>query len=347
MSQAAVKRPHPRAIHFFSSLLLSAAEGEKAVLFWEKVKAADKIVITSHISPDGDAIGSLLGMYHTLRALGKSPTMVSHDPVPAYFAFLPGSDLVISPDDYQGDPELIVIVDCSHPSRVGPRSMKIVERAESIAVIDHHEDSDSVAGIHIVDTRASAAGEIIFRLIKHGGQVVTAETALCLYVAILTDTGSFRHGNTSSVAFSIASELMQTGAIDMHSIGVNIFARDTIPRLHLRGMVFDRTEIRDGIIYSFITPEMIEESGATVNEAEGCIDDLSLCRDAEIAIIFWEEPSCIRVQLRSIRERDVLDIGRAIGGGGHKRAAGGRMPGISVEEAMERVFAAATGSIPA
>lgn len=336
-----MKRSHPRAIHFFSSILLSVSEGEKAARLWKDIDRASRIVLTSHITPDGDAIGSLLGMYHTLRSIGKESIMICQDPAPDHLLFLPGADQIRSPKEITLNPDLVIVLDCSHPSRIG-ESMEVVKNAQNIAVIDHHADSQSMTGVHIVDERASSTGEILFRLIKHAGFTITREASLALYVAILTDTGSFRYGNTSSVSFNIASELMQTGAIDVHTIGTHIFARDTVSRLRLRGMVSERAELRDGIIFSCLDSRMIESAGSNASEAEGLIDDLSLCRDAEIAVIFWECPDdVVRVQLRSIRDKSVLGIAAAIGGGGHKRAAGGRMKGVAVDEVMRRVFEAA------
>ncbi|MEK8024012.1 MAG: DHH family phosphoesterase [Candidatus Hydrogenedentota bacterium] len=342
-----VIRAHPRAIHFFSSIMLSSSEAEVARRFWDRVDSTERIVIMSHISPDGDAIGSMLGLYHALVSIGKSPHIVCHDPAPAHFAFLSGSDLIISTRQYLKDheaPDLAIVLDCSHPARLGS-SMEIVEAAEHVAIVDHHADRAFLEGIQLIDERSSSTGELLFRLLKHGNITITSEAALALYVAIVTDTGSFRYGNTSSVSFNVVAELMQAGTIDVQSVGYSLFARDTLNRMKLRGMVLAHARIDHEIIHSMITQEMIRASECAEPEAEGIIDDLALCGNAEIAAIFWElADGSTRVQLRSIRAGHVLGIARAIGGGGHHRAAGGRMPGVAVDEARRRVFAAAGAS---
>lgn len=316
--------------------------------FWEKVRASRRIVLASHLNPDGDAVGSLLGLYHTLLAMDKEPVMICHDPAPDHLAFLPGADLIRAASE-TGDEcrgmDLAIILDCSHPSRLGD-VLECVRGARQMIVVDHHGDAQTLPALHIVDVYASSAGELVYRLIRDAGQQISPAAALCLYVAILTDTGSFRYGNTSAAAFAIASELLQSGSIDVHSIGIHIFARDTVARLKLRGMVFDRVHLEDGIIHSLITPDMLEESGCTAMEAEGLIDDLALCRDAEIAVMFWRLPDgVVRIQLRSIRDASVLPVARAVGGGGHLRAAGSRMRGIELEDARRRVLAAARQSL--
>ncbi len=312
--------------------------------FWEKVRASRRIILAAHINPDGDAVGSLLGLYHTLLAIGKEPVMICHDPAPDHLLFLPGSDLIFAAPEIGEEchgADLAIVVDCSHPSRLGD-VLECVRAARQMIVVDHHGDAHTLPALHIVDVYASSAGELLYRLIRDGGVALPPVAALCLYVAILTDTGSFRYGNTSAAAFGIASELLQTGSIDVQSIGIHIFARDTVARLKLRGMVFERVHLEDGIIHSIITPEMLETAGSNAMEAEGLIDDLALCRDAEIAAMFWQFPDgIIRVQLRTIRDASVLPIARSIGGGGHLRAAGSRMRGITLEDAKRRVLAAA------
>lgn len=336
-----VYRAHPRAIHFFSSIMLSASEAEIAQKFWDRVENSERIAILSHISPDGDAIGSMLALHHALLSRGKSADLVCQDAIAEHFSFLPGSGLIGRAAGYlqrHGAPEFAIVLDCSHPARLGT-AMEIVDAAEHVAVIDHHADRALLEGIQLIDERASSTGELLFRLMKHGGVTLPPDAALALYVAIVTDTGSFRYGHTSSISFNIVAELMQTGAIDVQRVGHALFSRDTVARMKLRGMVLAETRLEDEIISSVITRAMFTASGCEDADAEGIIDDLALCRDAEIAAIFWELPgSGTRVQLRSIRDTGVLAIARAIGGGGHQRAAGGRLPGVGTDEARRRVF---------
>lgn len=315
---------------------------EKANDFWKKVARAERIVITSHINPDGDAIGSMLGLFHLLASLGKDPMMFCSDPAPPHLSFLSGSELIFVNSNrfpWNDHPiDLLIILDCSAPVRLGSSAF-LIEHAEDVCLIDHHVDPEDFPGMHIVDEKASSTAEILFRLIVKGDFAIPKEAALALYVAIMTDTGSFRYGNTSAYSFRAAAELVQAGSIDVRQIGVEIFARESLPRLQLRGCVFDRVSFSDGVIFSCVTAEMLKKCGAAFPDAEAIIDDLALCRTADVAIMLWEvEPDTVRVQVRSVDKVNVLPIAQALGGGGHDKAAGCRIKGISLDEAEERVL---------
>jgi phosphoesterase RecJ-like protein len=308
--------------------------------FWTRVREVDSIAVICHINPDGDAIGSLLTMYHTLALLGKSATMICHDPVPEYLAFLPESAAILSPTSAAERFDLVILVDCSHPSRIGG-SLRQVMAAGSLIVIDHHADVETLNGLHLRDITASSTGELIFRLAEREGVKLPPPATLACYVAILTDTGSFRYGNTSPECLRIASELMKAGAIDPHEIGQHIFARETLARLRLKGFVLDAVRLEDGVISSEVTQESLLRSGSDMEDAEGIVSDLALCHDADVAFLLMELPDgVIRVQLRSIRHVDVLEIAQTLGGGGHARAAGGRLTGLTMQEAHRKVFEA-------
>lgn len=313
--------------------------------FWEKIRQAKTIVITSHIDPDGDAIGSSLGLYHTLCRLDKDPIVACRDPAPSHLGFIPGSDLIHTggkvPIDDAARIDLLVILDCSDAIRLG-ENRSLIDRANDVVVVDHHADHNILTGLSIVDETASATAEILYRLIRQGNVPLIAEAALALYVAIMTDTGSFRYGNTSAHSFRIASDLIKTAAIDVRSIGIHIFARETLSRLRLRGLVYRRARIENGMVYSVLTREMLIESGSNSTEAEPIVDDLALCYEAEIAVVYWEiTQGVIRIQLRSIHDVSVLEIAQALGGGGHRKAAGCRVRGVSLAEAHEMTCDAA------
>lgn len=317
--------------------------------FWAEVGKARSIALASHIDPDGDAIGSLLAMYHVLKGMGKEPVMICRDEAPAHLKFLPGSGEIKTAENLSALKarryDLFIVLDCSDPVRLGGMA-PLMECAEALFVVDHHMDPGSIRGSRIVDERASSTGEILYRMMEQESIAIPREAAYALYVAIMTDTGSFRYGNTSALSFRIASELVRDAKIDVRMIGTEIFTRESLPRLRMRGLVYERAELRDRVIFSYITPDMFEKSGVHSSECEGIIDDLALCREAEIAAIFWLlADGIVRVQLRSIHETDVLEISRALGGGGHRRAAGGRVRGATLEQVRDRVLAAAKAVI--
>jgi phosphoesterase RecJ-like protein len=313
----------------------------ETAFFWTRLREARSIALLGHISPDGDVVGSMIALHHVLHNLGLASVMVCQDPAPGYLRFLSGADRILSPFDPEIENvrfDVAVILDCSHPTRLGAASAVLVN-AGTLFVIDHHADEMIIDGYHFVDIAASSTGEILHRLLRFGDLAIPPEAALGLYVAILMDTGSFRYGNTSADAMRSAAELLASGGIDVLSVGIHLFARETLPRLRLRGLAFDSAVLEDGIIHATITPEMRERAGASLIDGEGVIDELALCRDAEIAIVFWHLPDdVIRLQVRAVNTAEVLGIARAIGGGGHERAAGGRIRGANFEELRDRVL---------
>jgi phosphoesterase RecJ-like protein len=279
----------------------------------------------SHVNPDGDSVGSLLGLAMTLRGLGKKVYVSLPDPVafPPQYNFLPGSDLLITREDFGDDLEVFVALDCSNAERLGPLREK-AGKARTTINIDHHEDNSLYASLNLVKEKASSTAELVFKIIKAAGWGMSPEVATCLYTGVLTDTGRFQHRNTSPRTFIIASELARAGA-DIFQVVKEVYENQSLSYTRLLGLALQRTQILEehGLIYSYITRKDIEETGAILAETEDLIDHLRAVRGTRLVALFKElEDGRVRVSLRSRDGCEVGPIARGMGGGGHAMAAG-------------------------
>lgn len=295
---------------------------EAAVSALEK---ADTISLSSHVNPDGDSVGSLLGMAMALHGRGKNVCACMPEPFkyPPQYDFLPGRELLADPDERAHEADLFVALDCSNRERLGPLQQS-AEKAALILNIDHHEDNQLYGEINLVDERASSTSELVYKVMKAAGWRIEPEVATCLYTGVVTDTGRFEHRNTSPETFTIASELAQAGA-DISRVIKEVYGNQSLAYTHLMGLALQRIEvIRElGFAYSFITQSDLAETGATLPETEDLIDHLRSIRGTLVVALFKELPNGdVRVSMRSRDAYEVGPVARKMGGGGHALAAG-------------------------
>lgn len=291
----------------------------------DALKNSDRTGITSHINPDGDSIGSLLGLALVLHGQGKEVCSSLPDPAgyPPQYLFLPGRELLGKPRDFAGKIDVFVALDCSNPDRLG-ELQQAAEGAGTLVNIDHHEDNKLYGDLNYVDEGASSTAELIFRVTRKAGWKAENEVATCLYTGLMTDTGRFQHRNTTPETFQVASELVESGA-DIFRASREVYENQSLSYTRLVGKALQRVEIKEecGLIYSYVTLQDLEETGASLSETEDLIDYLRIVRGTRVVALFKElEDGRVRVSLRS---RDTLEVGpiaRAMGGGGHARAAG-------------------------
>ena len=313
----------------------------------------ERFVVTSHDNPDGDAIGSLLALHLALASLGKDTKMVLGGvaPLPEEYEFL---DLernglrTEAPDDV-GD-RVLVAVDCAQESRIVERTL--VERARLTINIDHHHDNSRFGDINLVVADASSTGEVLADVFREAGVVLTAEIALALYTALVTDTGRFQYSNTTPKAFRLAADLLEAGA-DGSKVFVEVYESTPFPKLKLLARALERaTPLVDGrVVVSELVRLDFEESGAEEPYSEGVIDHLRSVEGAELVALIRELPNGASATRKgSLRSRpdgvDVSEIARAFGGGGHRRAAGFSTD-LSMDEITRKIvdaFVAADGS---
>lgn len=304
------------------------------------IRSHDAFLLIAHVSPDGDTLGSSLALRHALVAMGKAADVVCEDPVPAIYRFMPGAGGILAPGDAPRR-AAVIAVDCADLMRTGACET-LVRGASFTLNIDHHATNTGYLQANYVFP-AAAAGELIYHLLVKLGVEVTRDIAACLYTAIVTDTGNFAYSNTTPDTLRIAAELLDTG-IDLPALNRLIFRTIPLHKMKLLGLAITKTRLyetgRVGI--STLTLSDMRLCGATAEDTEGVIDSIRDIDTVEVAALLRQgEDGDIRVSLRGKRFADVSVIATSFGGGGHRLAAGCTLH-CSMEEASERILAAAS-----
>jgi len=286
------------------------------------IKDHERFAITTHLSPEADAIGSALALRLILRRLGKEAFVVIQDPVPSSLKFLKGTEGVKAPQDFgQFGPELWFVVDCAGLDRVGDRVMRLIEgSSQPVINIDHHIDNPGF-GDHNYVRPVAAAAQLIFELAQALG-VLDHEIATSLYAGIVADTDSFRNDNTDAQVLRDAAALIEHGA-RAREVAINLYERRTPGELRLRGYCFLNAHLEGPIAWCDLPLKAFAELGAFPWETEHLVEDLRTLEGIEVALLFKElEGGRVKVSLRSKSGFKVNEVARSFGGGGHEQAAG-------------------------
>ena len=309
----------------------------------------ERFLVVSHENPDGDALGSMLGIAEGLAALGKDvKTYLSGDaPFPAEFGFLSlGEVLRVEPDDIGS--RLLVAVDCANERRIGP-DPALLSHAAGVIDIDHHHDNTRFGQVNLVVPDASSTAEIVRDLLGALGVELTQAISEPLYVGIVTDTGRFQYSNTTPKALRLAADLIEAGA-DVHGVFKHVYETVQFAKLKLLARALDRAVLyEDGrLVISYLLATDFAEAGADEPFSEGIIDYLRQTEGAQMAALIREPRSGTprhRVSLRASNDDlDVSAIARRSEGGGHRQAAGFSSEADldDVVEFIHREFVAAT-----
>ncbi|HEY6332034.1 MAG TPA: bifunctional oligoribonuclease/PAP phosphatase NrnA [Blastocatellia bacterium] len=301
----------------------------------ELIERKQCFMITSHIRPDGDGLGSGLALYWMLQKLGKHATVILKDPIPKAYTVLPGSDLVIVNSDVGQIYDAAFVMECSDVERPGLPSLK----DQFIVNIDHHSTTRTFGNINWIDSTAAAVGEMIYNLCKALGIEVTKEIAECIYTALLTDTGSFHFSNTTERTLKIASELVKRG-VEPARISQALFYSNSFSKIRLLGLTLStiQRDITGTIAWVTMTREMMDEAGAAEEDTEGIVNHALSVGDVKVVAFFKElSPGVYRVSLRSKGKSNVAKVAEVFGGGGHRNAAGCRIEG-DFEDIRSRVI---------
>ena len=283
----------------------------------ELLKAAKKLVIVSHVSPDGDTLGSSLALMHALRMLGKDVIMNVDDDISTVYSFLPGiAEYRRFAPDESVDADLLVIIDASSADRAG-NAMEVV-KSPAVLNIDHHKTNTRFADYLYLDSDAAATAEIIYSLLLEMGIKLTRDIATCIYEGIYTDTGSFKYSNTTSNTLKTAADLLNYG-VNPSLISDNMELKSRSQVEMLCKVLETLTFLKDGkIAYIEIPLELYDHNV----ETDAFISYPRYVEGVEIALLFKQvEENLTRVSFRS-KEIDVAKIALSFGGGGHKKAAG-------------------------
>lgn len=294
----------------------------------EAIKESETICVVGHIRPDGDCIGSELGLTLALMNAGKKVTCWNQDSMPAKLAFLDPKKLMQPPEKGQRF-DCVIATDCASLERLGTAAECINERKIFIN-IDHHASNTRYADLNWIAAKEPSTGELIFRLLKAANWPVTPAISDCLFTAVSTDTGSFQYPTTRPATYHVAGELVKRGA-NLAKICDEVYQSFPLGRVRLLRHVYNKFRLthNNQIAYFWLKKSDYSRTGTDPSDSEGLIDHIRAIEPVVVACVFEEiEPELTRISLRSKSDRiDVNRIAQQFGGGGHQAAAGARIPG--------------------
>jgi len=296
------------------------------------------VLLFAHVYPDGDVLGSQLGLGLALRAAGRVATFACAHAVPDPFHFLPGAADVQQWKAGQHAFDLVVALDCPDPARLGGLLDGTRGPGTRVLNVDHHGDNRRYGDVNWVDTRAAATGEMVFDLIEAAGLPLTADVAVNLYTAIVTDTGSFRYSNTTPKTLRVAARLVETG-VDPAHVATTVYETREPGGLRMLGRILQGIETDPDGSLAWLVIDRAMASSPDLSDAEEFVNYPRSVRTAKVAVLFRELPDSVKVSLRAKGEVDVARIAARLGGGGHPNAAGLIRPG-SLSDAKAAVLGA-------
>jgi phosphoesterase RecJ-like protein len=311
----------------------------EAAAILKLIKASRNVLMVSHKDADGDTLGSALAMCDVVAAMGKSVAMRVPPPVPQLYSFLPGFELI---NQEEGTPpDLVLVMDSSNLDRLSDTLGELPDDTRLVN-IDHHVSNTMFGQVNLVVAGASSTAEVTFDLFKEWGVEITPAAATNLYCGIFTDTGGYRHENTTYRALSIGAELVSLGA-DPAGIAMRVYKNRKISTIKLQALVMATVgfDSDDRLVYGYVTQAMLEKTGAQLDEADGMIDQLNSVDGLELALFFKEmAPGVTKASIRSRGQANANALASQFGGGGHERAAGVEVD-MPLEQAMEAILAQA------
>lgn len=297
----------------------------------------DDIAVISHVSPDGDAVGSAVGLCLALRSLGKRACAVLQDAVPQKYVFLSGAEDVCTPDNLPFAPKCAVAVDVADPVRMGT-ALTVFEKAPCKFMVDHHETNRGFGDFRYVDGTRASCGEILLELTQAMGVQTDRALAECLFVAVDTDTGNFNYKCTDERALMAAAECVRCGA-EVEKLTRKAFRERSFAAMKLLGEALHRAETRlDGkIVYSYVDDAALEMTGARLEDASRIVNYFNEVTGALVGVYVEQHGVQAKISWRSACDLNVAEIARHFGGGGHDRAAGATL-NMSMKEAIDAVL---------
>lgn len=312
------------------------------------LKGNDFFLITTHVHPDADAIGSEMAFYLLLKKLGKQAVIINHSETPKYLTFLDYESVIqtYNPekhDKYFDEVDVLVALDFNQLNRTVSMEKKFSEAKGIKICLDHHQSPDDFVDYYFNGTHFAATGEVIYDFIKKTEIIdIEQDIALQLYTAIMTDTGSFRFERTNSDTHLIAADLLNKG-ISPIWVYDQIYNQNSLNKINLLGntLHYVRTTEDGKIAYMIITRKMLEESGADESEVDGFINYCMAIEGVRIGLLFMEVRDGIKISYRSAGEIPVNKLAQEFEGGGHNNAAGSRLFNCEIEDYLSKVIEAA------
>ncbi len=313
------------------------------------LKRAQNVLVCGHVMPDGDSLGSVLALGLTLEGMGKKVTMAGPDPSPEIYDFLPGLEKyrVGLPPDVEFD--TLVVLDCSVPERLGPGFQELLLGETDTVILDHHTGSSCSGKYRYVDPSASAVGEIIYNLIIAMGLEISLDVAICLYTAIVTDTGSLQYDNTTPGTLRRVADLMEIG-VPASQINVLIYEEKPREVFQLLCSALGTLTISPcgKVSWMTVTRETIRNTGAKDEHTEGLVNYTRSIRGVEVGILFRETgEENFKISFRSKGTVDVNKLAGLFGGGGHPHASGCTVQGklnIIIDQVVSAALSVVRGN---
>ena len=318
--------------------------------FVDLVRRHERFLLTTHVRPDPDGLGSQVALADVLEGIGKSVQMVISSNWPPQYTFL-DPDRRIGQFEMPGDPyasvEVIVVLDTGTWNQLGAFAKYFEESSAAKVVIDHHVSQDDMGAVTLLDTTAEATGRLVYEAVQALGRPLSAKAANALFAAVATDTGWFRHKNTTPATFALAEQLARAGA-DPAWLHDQIYEQNSLARLHLVGLVLSRLKVTDDgrIAYAEVHRGDYQATGAIPSDTENLVNYTREIIGVEVGLFFMEQPAGgVKISFRSRGQVDVARIAEQFKGGGHRLASGATLH-TSLPEAQRRVLDAVRLALP-
>jgi phosphoesterase RecJ-like protein len=309
-------------------------------------RTGDRFLVVSHVNPDGDAVGSLLGLCQALHEMGKQAWALSGDKLPETYDFLPGSgDVVTDPAEISESIAWIVSVDVAARDRISGDLEPFKDTARLIN-IDHHPTNPGFGDLNFIEPAMTSTAEVIFKVLKQAGYDLSKGVAKCLYTGLITDTGGFRFAGVGAQTLKSGAEMLGAG-LDSYEVTRHLYEEFPLSRLQLERLVLERLEIllNGRLMVSTLLSEDFQRLGADFSEGENLVNLLRQCRGVEVGVLLTGmSDSLIRVSLRSKGRVDVSLIARSMGGGGHRHASGLKSS-LPINELKQRIIDATAAAL--
>jgi phosphoesterase RecJ-like protein len=318
------------------------------------VRENERFFVTTHLGPDGDALGSQIALGRFLQKLGKSAAMINSDEASQNLDWMPGGDDV---EVYDGsmhqrealaEADVVFVLDTNDEERLGKIGSMVRKASATTVLIDHHLQPEAWFDVEFIRDTAAATGELVYEMIEATDPtLIDAEVATALYTAIMTDTGSFRYSSVTPRLHRIVADILERGNVEPAPIHETIYDRKSMPGLRLLGRMLNRIRLRyDGQLgYSVVTQRMVEDTGASWDDKQGFVNYVLSIEGVKAALLFSETDDGSKISFRSEADIRVDEWARHFEGGGHRNAAGAYVKRPTFEEVIEDVIDAASNYI--
>lgn len=303
---------------------------DAAPAFAATLAKAQRVLILTHINPDGDAIGSLLGLSHALRAIGKQPLPIASSAIPSNTFGLPGIETVqiYSPGMQLPEADLVWLVDTATLERIGPiytdHRANLLDRP--LVIVDHHVTNNGEGRLNLIDAGAASCCDLLFRLLQAMDLPINPDVATCLLLGLTTDTQSFQVSSTNPAALRAAAELIEAGAAQRNVVNAIYFSMP-ISTVRLTALALIGLQQEDGLIWAKVTQAMLREAEASDEASDDTMSQMQRISGMRIGALFKERvDGTVKLSLRSVPGINVAQICAIWGGGGHAQAAGATLP---------------------